>query len=112
MTESNDVLVVDESPVEAAEVQPDPAPSAPPVEVVPVDEVEDSLTGFQQELISAIQQNAAEGNASLTASVQAISDRPFMTTEFSEYTVTEGLLLVISVFLVLNFFLSLIRRWF
>lgn len=35
-----------------------------------------------------------------------------METPFEDYTVTEGLLLLIFVILLLNFFLDLLRRWF
>lgn len=37
-------------------------------------------------------------------------DRPFMTLSFEEYTVSEGLLLLIFVLVLLNFFLNLTRR--
>lgn len=39
-------------------------------------------------------------------------DRPFYTTPFSEYSVVEGLLLLIFVILLVEFFLNLVRRWF
>lgn len=39
-------------------------------------------------------------------------DRLFMTTHFDDYTVTEGLLLLIFVLLVIQFFWNLVRRWF
>lgn len=39
-------------------------------------------------------------------------DRPFYTTPFSEYSVVEGLLLLIFVILLVEFFLNLLRRWF
>ncbi len=41
-----------------------------------------------------------------------VEDRAFYTTPFSDYTVTEGLLLLIFVILVVDFFLNLLRRWF
>lgn len=47
-----------------------------------------------------------------TVLVSVEESRPFLTTDFSEYTVTEGLLLLIFVTLLLKFFLDLIRRWF
>ena len=37
-------------------------------------------------------------------------DRPFMVTSFHDYTVTEGLLLLIFVLALLSFFLNLFRR--
>jgi len=39
-------------------------------------------------------------------------EHPMMTTSFSDYSVAEGLLLLIFVVLLLDFFLNLIRRWF
>ena len=39
-------------------------------------------------------------------------DRPFMTTSFQDYTVTEGLLLLLFVLVLAQFFLNLVRRWF
>lgn len=39
-------------------------------------------------------------------------EHPLMTTSFSDYSVAEGLLLLIFVLLLLDFFLNLIRRWF
>ena len=36
----------------------------------------------------------------------------FYSTDFSDFTVTEGLLLLIFVILVVEFFLNLVRRWF
>jgi hypothetical protein len=47
-----------------------------------------------------------------TTEVPVNDPRPFLTTGFSDYTVSEGLLLLIFVILLLTFFLSLIRRWF
>lgn len=41
-----------------------------------------------------------------------IEDRPFYTTSFSDYSVTEGLLLLIFVILLVQFFFNLVRRWF
>ena len=41
-----------------------------------------------------------------------VEDRAFYTTSFSDYTVTEGLLLLIFVILVVDCFLNLLRRWF
>ena len=41
-----------------------------------------------------------------------VEGRGFYTTPFTEYTVTEGLLLLIFVILLVEFFLNLVRRWF
>ncbi len=39
-------------------------------------------------------------------------EHPMMSTSFSDYSVAEGLLLLIFVLLLLDFFLNLFRRWF
>lgn len=44
--------------------------------------------------------------------IQGVEDHPMMETPFDDYTVTEGLLLLIFVILFLEFFLNLLRRWF
>ena len=44
--------------------------------------------------------------------LQGVADHPMMETPFEDYTVTEGLLLLIFVILLLDFFLNLLRRWF
>lgn len=41
-----------------------------------------------------------------------IVDHGFYSTPFTEYTASEGLLLLIFVILLVNFFLDLLRRWF
>ena len=41
-----------------------------------------------------------------------VEDRGFYTTPFTDYTVTEGLLLLVFVILLIDFFLNLVRRWF
>lgn len=41
-----------------------------------------------------------------------LDDRGFYTTSFEDYTVTEGLLLLIFVILLVDFFVGLVRRWF
>lgn len=47
-----------------------------------------------------------------TGTIQETLDHPLMTTPFEDYTVTEGLLLLVFVVLLLDFFLNLLRRWF
>lgn len=44
--------------------------------------------------------------------IQGVADHPMMETPFEDYTVTEGLLLLIFVILLLDFFLDILRRWF
>lgn len=43
--------------------------------------------------------------------IQGAMDHPMMETPFEDYTVTEGLLLLVFVILLLDFFLNLLRRW-
>lgn len=49
-----------------------------------------------------------EGSTVVPCNVQ----HPMMTTSFADYSVSEGLLLLIFLVLLLDFFLNLIRRWF
>lgn len=43
---------------------------------------------------------------------EVVEDYTFMDKPFSDYTVTEGLLLLIFVILFLDFILNILRRWF
>ncbi len=43
---------------------------------------------------------------------EVVEDYTFMDKPFEEYTTTEGLLLVIAVFVFLDFILNILRRWF
>lgn len=54
----------------------------------------------------------AEDPVSDYSEVVMADARDFYSTPFAEYTVTEGLLLLIFVILVVEFFLNLVRRWF
>ena len=47
-----------------------------------------------------------------TVYVAVPEDRPFMTTSFQDYSVTEGLLLLVFLLLFARFFLDFLRRWF
>lgn len=47
-----------------------------------------------------------------TIYVPVFEERPIMTTSFADYTVTEGLLLLVFVLLLLRLFLDLLGRWF
>ncbi len=53
-----------------------------------------------------------EGAATVYQEIVIVEDRPFYTTPFTDYSVSEGLLLLIFVILLVEFFLNLIRRWF
>ena len=43
---------------------------------------------------------------------EPVEDHLFYSTSFADYAVTEGLLLLIFVILLVEFFLNLLRRWF
>lgn len=85
--------------------------------VVPVEDLLPAIRTVGNEVVSGLE-GSLPGlvSQSVVESIQELSgddsDHPFMTTDFNEYTVTEGLLLVIALILVLNFFLSILRRWF
>lgn len=112
METENEIII--EEPMESnndhVETDPDSSQS-----VVSVEELLPAIRSVGDEVILDLQENLPQ---LLTESVQEViegdgnSDRPFMTTEFNDYTVTEGLLLIISVILIFNFFLTILRRWF
>jgi len=58
--------------------------------------------------------SSSAASSSQTVETVGVADdsHAMLTTSFSDYTVTEGLLLLIFVILLLKFFLDLIRRWF
>lgn len=123
-------------PEPAPEPAPAPEPEEPavPVEVVTVDDLLDRLTGAgQEETEEPSQEEETENPEELPEepvpaepvetvgmdavlksleTLQGVTDHPMMETSFDDYTVTEGLLLLIFVILLLDFFLNLLRRWF
>lgn len=78
-----------EAPVESGEALPVEGTLEGPIEVVGMDTVLKRLE-----------------------TIQGVVDHPMMETPFEDYTVTEGLLLLIFVILLLDFFLDILRRWF
>jgi len=119
----------------------DPAPAVPsdPVEVISVEDLPDRLAGESQEdgqteepppeeepmdyipendLAAAqvdggpIEVIGMDKALKHLETIQGIADHPMMETHFEEYTVTEGLLLLIFVIVALDFFLNFLRRWF
>lgn len=78
-----------EAPAESGEVLPAEGGLEGPIEVVGMDKL-----------------------LEYTGTIQETLDHPLMTTPFEDYTVTEGLLLLVFVVLLLDFFLNLLRRWF
>lgn len=123
-------------PEPAPEPAPAPEPEEPavPVEVVTVDDLLDRLTGAgQEETEEPSQEEETENPEELPEepvpaepvetvgmdavlksleTLQGVTDHPMMETSFDDYTVMEGLLLLIFVILLLDFFLNLLRRWF
>ncbi len=75
----------------------------------------DTDVGATGSEVLSVEPSDTEASGSGTVETVLVSveeSRPFLTTDFSDYTVTEGLLLLIFVMLLLKFFLDLIRRWF
>ncbi|WP_293009017.1 MULTISPECIES: hypothetical protein [unclassified Oscillibacter] len=75
----------------------------------------DTDVGAAGSEVFSVEPSDTEASGSGTVETVLVSveeSRPFLTTDFSDYTVTEGLLLLIFVMLLLKFFLDLIRRWF
>lgn len=129
---------LDPEPAPAPEPEPAP-PSGPegpaaPVEVITVEDLLDRLTGGTGEGGEAEEPpQEAEGDAGTEVpavsedpievvgmdtalkrleTIQGVVGHPMMETPFEDYTVMEGLLLLIFVILLLDFFLDLLRRWF
>lgn len=78
---------------------------------------EENMEVVQDDLFSEPGSTGADVSAETDAVLDyqetaIVEDRAFYTTPFSDYTVTEGLLLLIFVILVVDFFLNLLRRWF
>lgn len=89
MTDEVDVLAPAEAPAAPAD-----APTESPAEDMPSD--------------------LSEGPQTTTEMVQVLvlEERPFMTTSFADYTVTEGLLLLVFLVLVADAVSNFLRRWF
>ena len=73
------------------------------IDLISTDEADD--------VVSVPAETEEETQTETVAEVPA-DTHDFMTTNFSDYTVTEGLLLLIFVLLLLSFFANLLRRWF
>lgn len=129
-------------PEPTPEPEPSPEPEAPaaPVEVITVEDLLDRITGeagenseteeLPQETEGDVPAESGEDLPSAVVSegpieiagmdtvlkrletIQGAVDHPMMETPFEDYTVTEGLLLLVFVILLLDFFLNLLRRWF
>ena len=77
---------------------------------------DEQMEVLQDEVLSADGSTGADVSAAegvvLDNQETVMVDHVFYTTPFTEYTVSEGLLLLIFVILLVNFFLDLLRRWF
>ena len=78
--------------------------------------IEDNMEVVQNDVLSETGSTGADVSAAegvvLDNQETVMVDHVFYTTPFTEYTVSEGLLLLIFVILLVNFFLDLLRRWF
>lgn len=129
-------------PAPAPSPEPEPEAPATPVEVITIEDLLDRITGEGQEETGDGEEEAPpqegeetplpggdaqtvqgtlEGPIEIIGmeellkrleTIQGVEDHPMMETPFEDYTVTEGLLLLIFVILLLDFFLNLLRRWF
>lgn len=104
MTDEVDVLAPAEAP--AAPVE---APMESSMES-PAEPVEAPTEAPAEDMPSDL----SEGPQTTTEMVQVLvlEERPFMTTSFADYTVTEGLLLLVFLVLVADAFSNFLRRWF
>jgi len=118
---------------------PEPEEPSAPVEVISVEDLLDRITGESQdngqteksppeeEPTDYIPENdlpAAQADGGPIEvigmdkalkhleTIQGTADHPMMETPFEDYSVTEGLLLLIFVIVALDFFLNFLRRWF
>jgi len=57
-------------------------------------------------------ESSSQTSETIIYDIHLWDEHPMMTTSFQDYSVAEGLLLLIFVLLLLDFFLNLIRRWF
>lgn len=69
---------------------------------------------MSEDEILAVEESAADATETevIEEVAEVVEDYTFMDKPFVEYTVTEGLLLVIFVFVFLDFILNILRRWF
>ena len=110
--ENNDTEITAENNMEdnSESVQ---ASGEPATDVVPVEELLPALRGALAENNVQLEEEMTVTMAeTISESMPEVVEHPLMTTDFNDYTVTEGLLLVIALVLVINFFLTIIRRWF
>ena len=78
---------------------------------VPAESGSEGTDVSDQEILVLGDPAAAVGDEYIT--LQEMPDEHlFYSTDFSDFTVTEGLLLLIFLILLVDFFLNLVRRWF
>lgn len=136
-----DVLTIqpDSSSMEELSPAPDPAEAPPPVSVVPVEELVDLLTQAVQEKETAftadepLPEEGGEvvvdpvpgligdvvdvlldirGGMKSVESVEQTVNHPLLTTPFQDYTVTEGLLLLLLLCFFIKACMDMVRRAF
>lgn len=129
-----DRVPVDASPAVTAETEPDPEPEAPAqsIEVISVDEMLDRLAAGEEsadaaeedaepaedvvEDESVSEEPAIETDSGaaleLLEAVQQDVDHPFLTTDFADYTVTEGLLLMVLLLAVISLCVKMLKEGF
>lgn len=107
------VIISPEPPAPPEEVPPPAEPVAEiPVEDTPetaVDDTADAAETLEDVLEGG---GAAGGDTYITYEYHLWDEHPAMTTSFADYSVAEGLLLLIFLFSFLRFMLDLTRRWF
>ena len=78
---------------------------------VPAESGSEGTDVSDQEILVLGDPAAAVGDEYVTLQ-ETPDEHLFYSTDFSDFTVTEGLLLLIFVILLVDFFLNLVRRWF
>lgn len=103
--------------------EPDPEPTQP-VEVISVDELMERLTAAEaeepeptEEVVEPVEQPPLEivgmdGLLSRLETLQLTVDHPALETPFEEYTVTEGLLLLLLVLVIVSWCVKMIKGGF
>ena len=78
---------------------------------VPAESGSEGTDVSDQEILVLGDPVAAVGDEYVTLQ-ETPDEHLFYSTDFSDFTVTEGLLLLIFLILLVDFFLNLVRRWF
>lgn len=104
------VVSVDELLARLAELE---EPVEEPEAVAVVEPAEEEPTIAEQFFAAALDDSSGADTVQLLTEIrEAVQEHPFLTTEFSDYTVTEGLLLSILLCLIVGFCIKMIRGGF